>query len=313
MSSMPPPEVFGLPEKFQEWRPDQEKAITHFTECDSRFILSIMPTGSGKSLVYMTAALLHPGRSVILTSTKGLQKQLELDFARDLGLVKVMGKNAYKCKFIPTLTGDYAPCNFGLKCMYKDFGCPYYAKIREAERADIVVTNYAFWHSNDPDGPQKYKIGKFDLLICDESHNAVNHLLDALSVHLTKKRIEKLGYEWPGSKLSDEDYWDFIEGVGDDISNEIEEIRSNAHILATKLHDKDFQMKCRFDKEVTNRLSGVDREKWIVECTGYELTFDPIWPSDFSEELLFRGVPKILMTSATINEKIMNFLGVHNK
>lgn len=311
---LPPPQAFGLPEKFQTWREDQIEAITDFLEDEGhRFPLDIMPTGAGKTLVYVAIATITGRRTCILTSTKGLQKQLRRDF-EELGIVVVMGKNAYQCRYIPTVACDLGPCNFGVRCSYKDAGCPYYDKIREGARSDLVVTNYAFWHSNDPENPAvKYKLGHFDLLVCDEAHNSANHLLDALSIELTPKRLERLGISeisWPKANLPDGDYWDWIKAVCKLVDRELEIIRANPSYLSQVIETKEFRAMCKFSTEIGNRVGGADYKKWVVEHTGPTITFDPIWPGDFSEILLFRGVEKILMISATVNKKVMSFLDI---
>ena len=89
---LPPPSALGLPAKFSSWRPFQVEGVLRATEAGSpqhpeleeeisrRFQVFNMPTGSGKSLVYTATATLRPGRTCILTSTKGLQRQLDQDF-----------------------------------------------------------------------------------------------------------------------------------------------------------------------------------------------------------------------------------------
>ena len=77
---MTTPSELGLPEKFQTFRPGQEESALKIVGSDKRFTLLDAPTGSGKSLMYMTAAMLAGGRSLVLVGTKGLQSQILDDF-----------------------------------------------------------------------------------------------------------------------------------------------------------------------------------------------------------------------------------------
>ena len=93
MSLLPPPNAIGAPQQFTMWRPHQPKAILRAIETDKRFWAGVMPTGSGKSLTVIGAALLAGWRTLVLTSTKGLQSQYGESF-ESIGLVDVRGKNA---------------------------------------------------------------------------------------------------------------------------------------------------------------------------------------------------------------------------
>ena len=48
---------------------------------------------------------------------------------------------------------------------------------------------------------------------------------------------------------------------------------------------------------------------WVVEKHSKGIDFDPLWPSEFAESHLFRDIPKILLTSATLTAKILSLLG----
>ena len=96
MSAIPPPYAFGVPEQYSEWRPNQDTATLHIVDSPSRFSTEICPTGFGKSLMYVVAAVMIGGRAAILTSTKGLQDQLMRDFG-DMGAKCIKGRNAYRC------------------------------------------------------------------------------------------------------------------------------------------------------------------------------------------------------------------------
>jgi Rad3-related DNA helicase len=104
---LPPPIVFNLPKKFCYWRPYQAQATESQTESDPRFLLQVCPTGFGKSIVYMTSAKLITGRTIILTSTKGLQSQLKSDFGSMPVVVEIRGRGNYPCRLNTKLNCDH--------------------------------------------------------------------------------------------------------------------------------------------------------------------------------------------------------------
>ena len=182
--NLPPPYVFSLPDKYTDWRPLQDIAVDSILDCDDRFQVLTCPTGFGKSLVYMAAAQIVSGRTMILTSTKGLQTQLMSDFGDVEGVCDIRGRSNYPCRLNTKLTCDMGLCMFGLKCsMREDGGCAYFDRLREAKFSKVVITNYAYWMAQNEysDG-----IGEFDMLILDEAHSAPDHLIDHLGVVFQK-------------------------------------------------------------------------------------------------------------------------------
>lgn len=307
---LPPPEAFGLPAKFTSWRPDQERAILSISQPTTRFTISIKPTGGGKSLDYITAAIISGKRVAILTSTKGLQHQLYRDFGQEPGAVIVMGKNEYKCQLFP-ISCDYGPCRFGMSCSYRRGGCPYYDNLAAARKSNIIITNYAFWFSH-----RKLfeAIGPIDFLVCDEAHDTIPNMLDAMSLKLTDWTCKNvLETDFMKSGMSDDTYWDWIKSISTDVLSYIEKIRSDKEHLQHYINDKQFQKICDFAQRFAEPVLVADPAKWVVEHTGKAITFDPMWPAEFAENMLFKGIEQILLTSATINSDMLCYLGVDEK
>jgi hypothetical protein len=121
------------------------------------------PTGVGKSLVVATYIAFVQKRGVVLTATKGLQDQYTADF-REIGMVDVRGMSNYEC-LSEGGRCDEGSCLDGGACHLKDMGCLYFDAVRTAEKAEIVVTNYAFWFTRR----KTFRgLGKVDVLVCDE-------------------------------------------------------------------------------------------------------------------------------------------------
>ena len=310
------PREYNLPAKFIDWRPHQKQAIDHLSNSDKQFILQIQPTGSGKSLCYITDAILTKGRTLILTSGKGLQDQLAREFGSTLSLAVVKGKNAHRCRklqedSVPYFASscDWGPCNFGVPCEYRVKGCNYYDHIRRAKACKIVVTNYSFWGCNKPD-----TLGEFALLVCDEAHDSLLKLLGVLAFCVTRKEFDQVrlqGVYWPKPGFTNEEYWDWSEEVYEKLSDYLTTAKQELAV-ASLVKDPLFRARRKLHMKL-KKLEGMTEPQWHVEVAPYTLMYDPIWPANFSREYLFRDIPKVLMTSATVTPKVLELLGIDKK
>ena len=303
-NSCPSPVLFGMPEKFEFWRTNQAEAFNNLIALDDRFIMQICPTGFGKSLTYMTAALAIPGRTIILTSTKGLQSQLLRDFGGIKGVTDIRGKGNYKCVIEPNTTCDSGPCSIGSKCVLKDSGgCIYYDKYKEALNAKVVITNYAYWMTM---GEYGQGLGKYSLMILDEAHSAPDHLTSHMEVNLRRSNVEerKLNLDKIPSNHDSMRTWAI--GLLEEIDYMIRSMKEGGRDSNRRSIIKLLSLKSKMQ-----RLSNM-RNDWVWEDDGDCVTLSPVWPSPYSEAKLFMGVPKVLFTSATCIPKTANMLGVEN-
>jgi Rad3-related DNA helicase len=60
------------------------------------------------------------------------------------------------------------------------------------------------------------------------------------------------------------------------------------------------------------KLEGISRMqgRWVVERQGKSARIAPVWPAPYAENFLFLGIAKIVLVSATIQEKTLELLGV---
>lgn len=285
------PKEIGLPSKFQEWRRGQEEIIEDALRNQDRFVAQVVPTGGGKTVCYMAVARIRNARTLILTSTKGLQDQLEEEFGDIITVQK--GQSSYKCRLAP-YTVQYGPCKWGRPCEYKAGGCPYYDQIARSQASKIVVTNYAFWFANEPD-----RLGKFDLLICDEAHDVISHLLDSTAVSF--RRAETRAFiKWPKEGTNLDDWAKVLAGV---VKDRIQDAKEDGN-MDTELINLGLKLE-RFYK--------VRGDNWVSELQDDRVSFDPIWPQKMAEPSLFRGIPKVLLVSATLTQKTLDILGITGK
>ena len=299
----PAPRDIGLPQKFASWRNNQEDAINEFLDCKRDYLAQCMPTGSGKSLTYVSDAVLSGASTVILTSTKALQTQLLGDFS-EIGMVEIKGKNAYRCVEDRYGRGcDYGDCNFGLMCDRQRSGCHYYDALASARTGRLVVTNYAYWLTMN-----RFAEGlkKPELLVMDEAHHAETHLAHTFSFHIRPKEIDSLLMMKIPSSLSHLSPWADKAWAEADTHYE---------------HEKfEFQQRGTGDKDLLRRIKGL-RDKleilrkhaadadWLIELQD-GIKFCPIWPKQYARTTLFKNTSRVLMTSATVRPKTVEMLGL---
>lgn len=323
------PIEFGLPDKFTKWRPDQLTAIDIILQAKTRFVCVCAPTGFGKSLMYEAAAKMSGMRTLTCTSTKGLQDQLAGDFTTIL--TDIRGQSNYTCseaaRFgIPgKVMVEYAPCKSGAECDKKGGGCEYFDTFRAAQRAEIVSANYALWmydafrEAQDDEGKDKslQAYRPIEMLVLDEAHDAPDQLADFVGTVIEYRGVVAAKVEWPGGE--DWDRWKLwagetvekLSGRIDFAKKQIREGKGNPTLM----------------KEVM-RWNGVMREatkianavgEWVVEEykndweakeKGPRVRFDPLWPREYAESAMFRGVGKVVLVSATVRPKTAELLGI---
>jgi Rad3-related DNA helicase len=309
---LPTPAEFGLSDKFSSWRQNQESAVLEIIDSQERFVGMVCPTGFGKSLTYVAAATLLGKRTLILTSTKGLQAQLLKDF----GITDIRGKNNYLCaRLCDGTTCDYGLCAMGLKCQNKDNGvCEYWNAVACAAVAPLVVTNYAYWMAI---GVSRTNIGKFDILVCDEAHGLPNIITDWLTIKLAiggKNISERLVLEMLRNNHS---YvaWGMLEWQkwAKETSERVDEELEVVEKLATtsKYARMDYVRLKKLGEDLRS-VASANIEEWMCEVSGGGklVEFAPVWPRSYTEGTMWRGIDKIVLTSATMSRKTLDLLGI---
>jgi len=294
VSYMPPPVSFGL--NYPSWREGQEDAIAETLTTDKRFSGLCLPTGAGKTGVYMTLAQMEEGRTAILTLTKPLQKQIngEFEFTTD-----IRGKGNYPCvelqqggEYYDESTRerdrycDVGPCVYGYKCEYRDHGCGYFDAVKVALDSKVLLTNYSYWMSSYYFGEG---LGEFEMLVLDEAHKSPEALAGFFHTELSATDLATAVTAHPKT-LDPLEWKSWAKGLklpkyG---TRAIENLRSKIR-----------------------RLSIMD-EEWIGDETDKGICFDPRTPALLSH-YLFQDVPKVVLVSATVRPKTCELLGVSDE
>lgn len=322
---LPPPTDLGFPPKFVRWYDDQITAIDKVVFNPKRFTALAMPTGSGKSVTGVAAALLHPGvtRALYLTSTKGLQDQLAADF-HACGLVDVRGARNYRCDAVQpggvldryqrgrwTVRCDEGPCRAGIRCTMapnraepnRRPDCAYYGGLFDARRGSLVATNYAMYLAGEE---YAEGLGAFDLLILDEAHDAEKELESFLTIEVTTDDCKKIGTTL--IKSDDLDDWrNWAEHHRGPLASKIE----GRELMPPQDPDgvRDLQMLKRI-LGVLQRIADVDPVDWVLDCDGLRAKIAPLRVSKYAEAALFRKTPHVLLMSATMTRKTTQLLGI---
>lgn len=299
---LPPPSAFGLPSKFSEWRPHQDRACESIVDSPSRFVVQVCPTGFGKSVTYMTASQLTPGRTVVLTSTKGLQSQLMQDFGMINKIVDIRGRANYSCRLNPKARCDEGPCAFGVKCNMKtEGGCLYYDQLHKAKAAEVVITNYAYWMTQNE---YSEGIGEFGMLVLDEAHSSPDHVIDHISISFSKRYLLESTVLGLRNSLPND-----ILGWQTWASDRLGDVRSDMKDAKEKRKDKLWLRLKRLEGKLSRLEERID-STWLWEDGSATVTLSPIWVDLHTESVLFLGIPKVLLTSATVVPKTVKLLGV---
>lgn len=321
---LPPPAALGLPEAFNAWRPGQIDAVLHALDAKQRFTGLVLPTGFGKSLVYMAIAHLsgaHDDRAqtVILTRTKALQRQLMRDFAALDGTILVQGQRAYLCTalepggelFMRFAEGgsrrqtfvDAGPCHVGVFCSKKLGGCEYFDTLRDANDAKIIITNYAWWMS---DAARSIRP---TLLVLDEGHEAPDALADALGASIPPQLVQAvLGETMPGSgKLTSEGWSEWARAKAVHLAKLLDGAQPATREAMMKIRRA--QSLARLLKRVTT----IRPELLLVSDELDAIRFDVVWAAPHAEDELFRRVGRVLLTSATMTRHTADLIGIMEK
>ena len=288
------PSDFGAPTALGTFRPQQAEVFEKLLYSGRRVDVAALPTGVGKSLLAWTYARATQARAVILTASRALQDQYMRDFA-PVGLVDVRGMSNYPCVLERETACADGPCMDGLTCPVKD-RCPYFAAVARAVAAPIVVTNYDFWFAH-PEG-----LGKRDLLILDEAHAVRDNIASAAGAHFNARDLKLPEGSFVDAPLDAWRAWAQAQRTlaGETLARE--SLKGSERRLVRSLWERLSRVAIIPDEALAD---------WAVDYVpGKFLSIEPILPQRYTESVLLRGIPKVLLMSATIRPQDLDDLGV---
>lgn len=295
-----------FPEQFTEFRPAQEEAIEFAATSERRIVAIGAPPGVGKSGIAYALARLLGGRTVILTANLGLMHQYEKVFASRLALMR--GRANYQC-------GSGGTCEDGRLegCTMKAI-CPYSKAFEVADKAELVLTNYAYWLASHMHGTS---IANPDTLILDEAHLASDWLSNSLDYSFSESELQDLGIKGISFKHigeSREEWQELAPALSAYAEVELETVKKKLERsvvtrqdLLTRVRwldgvkDRADRLTYLNDNWVITREEGTDvGRRWLIEC---------VWPGMYREKL-FQDIPRIILMSATMRPKTLSLLGL---
>lgn len=323
------PADLSLPGKFTSFRSIDSKSTqldiaNEIFATDKRFILLSSPTGSGKSLIYITLHQLlstaNPNyRSLVAVLTKRLQDQL--DEFESIGLTTIKGADNYRCLEHPR-GGSCAvgKCTVGHTCDLRNTTCHYYSTLRSAFAAPIPATNYAYLLSRsrytqdtDAEGP----LGKIDLLICDEAHLLPNWLRTFANITIVNSQVWRdLEIDIPKSIPRDVSPIEFWQTWSVNIRPRLESAARTA-VLSGETGWRVSKLKSTL-QDIRDLSTIDDESNWVYERSvlrnppriAHKLT--PVDISAFIHRYIYQDVSKVLLVSANLTKAKTKALAVPN-
>lgn len=177
------------------------------------------PTGTGKSIVAIAAAMLARLKTLYVVSTLQLQKQLAHDFPK---AIVIWGREHYECPRFPGTKLTAADCtNRKYSPCPKLAQCPYRIQKALALAADLVVVNYSYFLI------EANRVGRFSgwaLLILDEADLAEHELLNFVSLTLSRHQLEACQISPPEYKTKPEAWLRWAQPTLVKVENQLSEL-----------------------------------------------------------------------------------------
>ena len=273
---------------------------------EKRFTAANGPVGTGKSLAYMALAQLTGEKTVILTGTRALQRQLMNDF-QSMGLTLVMGKNNYKC-----VAHDDWTCLHGSHsdaCTSKGSpACPSTAAYFTALGSRLVVTNYAYWIASHMYGNG---LGNVERLVLDEAHSAPSVIAEAMSVTFKERDVKELLKEtFPAIPTETSEWRNWARRIKESADTQLQiwemKVRNDPKVSVINT----YQSLLTITRKLAT-IALIKADDWVVEQQkNGDWKLDPVRVAAFGERVLFRNVPHVHAYSATILPKTLHMCGL---
>lgn len=274
-----------IPGGFSCLRPQQELMADRIREqiaSRSQSSVHCAPTGTGKTLAYITGCLWSPARrAVILTHTKALQDQILRDFRREV--VDVRGASNFQCG------NHWGTCEDGMAMGCASQLCRYKAQFSHAASYRAIVTNYAMWAYNSQ------ALGMVDALVCDEAHLLDRVLTDCCSLLLTHREAKDIGHR--------HGYCGPANSIGKALTSAV------MH-PDTAAQSTDERLRRKRNQEVLSAMLA-DKSDIVITENDKGVTVRTLWPVPWVRRLLAAGGRSLILASATISrEYAVNTLGL---
>lgn len=316
------PLLSSLPDWVAEFRSHQRAAIERIVDAYSRVDVVVLsaPTGSGKTLIGETVGRLLELKRLYVCTSKSLQDQ----FVHDFPYAKVLkGRANYPTQLRPR---DFHPnqwsghvsaddCTWSLEtgCKYCKFksGCPYEIAKVDALRAELAVLNTSYLLA------EANHVGKFSgnpFVIADEADTLEEALMGYVSVEVTERRLEQLGWDVP-EKVTVPSSW------SEWLDEHVEKLGKVCDRYPEVIEDIRVAREAKYHYGLLDKMQGVragmDTGAWVYtgrsrkDAKGKGLSFRPSRVDFLGKDHLWKHGTKWLLMSATIisSSEMLDSLG----
>ena len=319
------PSDFGLPDKFEQFRPAQAEALEWAVyECQKKFTACALPTGEGKSAFGVGLAKILGVKAAYLTATLNLEDQVLGDF-RQSGLVDCRGRSNYTCSQLWPGRRYKTSCEYGHQheCSLEHTDrCGHASAMMAAEQSDLLVTNYSNWMHK-----RKYNKRAFEqdgrpieLLICDEAGDVADQISSFVSIevlHADEEMPIKV-QRWsqlhgqqqadkPSGLMPDKVWTTWAKERGFEALKQQSRIADGYPNKQAAAKDDRYMYLADLVK-ICERIQTLD-SNWVWEVDERGVKFQPIWPGQLASAL-WSGVMRIVLMSATLRPYTLQLLGI---
>jgi Rad3-related DNA helicase len=195
------------------------------------------------------------------------------------------------------------------------------------------VTNYAYWmnvqRANRDGGglcirnKSKEVVNPFEYLILDEAHNADKELSGFLHTEITLRELKDVLEEdegWFGLLDGESPISEWKKWAKHEIDENIKPLIEMRAESAGSSADMKMLKRTMVLAQKLEMIANAPDKGWVVDAIksravkgvgGYQ--FDPVWPAQYAESALFKGIEKVVLISATLRPKTLQLLGIDDE
>ena len=305
--------IFGksglpTPRGIEALRPNQQRAIEWALDQKVPYLLVNAPTGSGKTLIGLSWALLNGADFSYAVHTTALQDQV----ARTVPLPVINGRGNYLCEISQDIYGKVTSAAEGI-CAANQW-CPHTgranpqpgvqpsdpAEYLEWQKANAAGHRCGYYSARDAAMMSKRRIANYSMLltykplleaspvlVCDEAHNIEEVVARTAEVYLSRRTLNRLGVRLPRrSTLTEWGLW----------ANEVK----LAPVIRGDSRPDFGHIAAQNALTMIKRFGPADEGRWLIDDDTTGVRFSPIWGRDFVVDRLFKHTRSALLMSATL-------------
>lgn len=293
------------------FRPFQKEAIEFAVNSDKKIVVVEAATGSGKSLLGMTAGSAENGVAYLVHS-KVLQNQITSDFPEARSL---FGRSNYACARNPEASCDECMSTKESKCDMKHTTCPYELRKVEVLQSRFKILNYDYYLS------ECNYVGRFSglpFVVIDEADNLENTLINFTTLTFSNYALHRLGMLDMANqlKMSSKNKLHLLESWKEfgsqslyRVNSIIKKISSDISSMGGDVNDhyvkliKERVRVVRLKEKIDLFINNVD-DDWILDNQEGKLIFRPLWMTpELADKYLWNHATKFVLMSASFYPK----------